>query len=1697
MYLLNMRKKKTLLLFLFGITVLSTIWFVNNTFGNGSLRLDSLYNNGRKGVAKNNVFTMASDKEHPANFEKTATESENNLLFIPEKTESQNNKPETEIEQREDNLSNQNQKDKNSITTKDLQEENGGEENLLDVLQLNDKKEWMQDNKICSQIEKEKFVQTEMHTPSGEVKIFVHDPSDDVHVSASLVEHGEWEPNLIQLVYSLLEKDDDLKFIDLGANIGVFSLAVANLNKQVIAVEPLSINVKRLCKSIDANEFEDFITIVHNALSDKNEKVKLGKDKGNVGGTFIAKDENTNKIQGSSVVGQYSDEVNTAKLDDLLTIPEFNLKKVIIKMDVEGWESHVLNGAERFFRKVDVQGILMEWMWHKTGTEANDIINFFANHGYEPVNPNGNKLLDVRAPGAWPVDILWRQRVDTGHTHAQVAKYSPNSSNQVTKKSTGVQMYRHDMTKWNLDDSMCRVESDFMLANMHTQAGDVKIYVHNPSVDVHVSGGLMRNGEWEPHLIQLMFSLLEADPSSQFIDLGANLGVFSLAVARYGRKVVAVEPLSINLQRFCRSIRDNHFEDKITVVTNALGNERETVSFGMDVGNIGGTFVLNGKNPEKQRGAQYGGQYQDKVLTAKVDDILKLPGFDFKKVVIKMDVEGYEHFALQGASDFFSKVDVQAVLMEWMWHKAGSGAEEIFKFYHDRGYEPFDPLRKVVLDTSSSGSWPIDVLWRKKQVSSLPQNLDKPEQTRSVQTNSQVRMYRRDMQNWVKDTSMCIDPKSLLKANMHTNAGDLTIFVHDPTVDIHVSGSLVRGGSWEPHLTQLMYSLLQQDSELQFIDLGANLGVFSLAVAKYGRRVLAVEPLSINLHRFCASITANGFESLITVATNALSDKRENVTFGKDKGNVGGTFVLNDKNMNKFSGSPVIGKYDDVVLSAMMDDILDVPGFNFKKVIMKIDVEGYEHHVLRAADKFFRTVDVQAVLMEWMWQKDGSSAQEIIQFFTRYNYEPFSPGSNLVLDTQYPGSWPVDVLWRRKKSGNPFKNGPETSVRKSTRHERQQPNAVQQQPRESQQQQPNAVQQQQQPRQTQQQRGQQSSLYNEGRGDTPESSQNQQDRSQQVPQTHVQKNQAFDHAEKTNQVSSKRYGVNFYRRDGKTWVPDDSSCSASGNFLKANLHTPAGDVTIYVHDANTDVHVSGGLLRNEAWEPHLIRLMFDLLNKDSQLQFMDLGANLGVFSLAVAKIGRRVFAAEPLSINLQRFCKSILANHFEDKITVVTNALSDKIEKVSFGKDHGNVGGTFVLEGKNMEKYSGSAYSGKYDDVVQTAKLDSFLRLPGFDFTKVIMKIDVEGYEHHVFKGAKKFFQEVDVQAVLMEWMWHKSGSDATEILNFFKDLGYEPINPNSNSRLEISLSQTWPVDVLWKKTKKTSVVKKSSKVSSQFTSGVQVYHHDKRQWLADDSVCLNLPQMTRGKISDSLAGPYTIFVYDPSVDQWVSGSILRDGGWETGLVNSVISLLKPDEDLQFVDLGANLGVYTLGVAKFGRNVIAVDPLTSNVQRMCNSIIENNLGSKITLIYNALSDTRGTVSLGKDEKNVGGTFVMDRSNANKVQGSNVNGKIGEDVVTAKLDDLLNIPGFNFKKIIMKMDVEGYEGYVLKGGTKFFEMVDVQAVFMEWMWLKSGTVTQEVLSFFTSRGYKPYIATSGRELRVEDATNWPVDMMWKK
>ena len=286
--------------------------------------------------------------------------------------------------------------------------------------------------------------------------------------------------------------------------------------------------------------------------------------------------------------------------------------------------------------------------------------------------------------------------------------------------------------------------------------------------------------------------------------------------------------------------------------------------------------------------------------------------------------------------------------------------------------------------------------------------------------------------------------------------------------------------------------------------------------------------------------------------------------------------------------------------------------------------------------------------------------------------------------------------------------------------------------------------------------------------------------------------------------------LKVYSRDLNNWNLDNNVCKTNTNFQRAWLKTTIGNTPIYIHNINDDIWISKNLFTNGQWEGDFVSLVFRLLLKDNvhDIHFVDLGANIGVFTLAVAKLGLKVIAVEPLSINLQRLCKSVEEGvsedgaPFADRVTIIHNALSDVRENVQLGKDRQNVGGTYVLKDSNEKKVQGSAVNGKYNDVVMTAKLDDLLQLPNFDLKKVILKIDVEGYESKVFNGGRAFFNTVDVQAVLMEWRWHEGAKDIQSLLNFFTSRKYKPFNPKHTNPtpLKISDAQNWPGDVLWKK---------------------------------------------------------------------------------------------------------------------------------------------------------------------------------------------------------------------------------------------------------------------------------------------------------
>lgn len=89
-------------------------------------------------------------------------------------------------------------------------------------------------------------------------------------------------------------------------------------------------------------------------------------------------------------------------------------------------------------------------------------------------------------------------------------------------------------------------------------------------------------------------------------------------------------------------------------------------------------------------------------------------------------------------------------------------------------------------------------------------------------------------------------------------------------------------------------------------------------------------------------------------------------------------------------------------------------------------------------------------------------------------------------------------------------------------------------------------------------------------------------------------------------------------------------------------------------------------------------------------------------------------------------------------------------------------------------------------------------------------------------------------------------------------------------------------------------------------------------------------------------------------VDVHVSGSILDWGVWEENEVRGVMKMMEEYKDAVFLDIGANIGMYTVMVAAMGRKVIAVDPLMNNLALIHNSLNKVNNTKMVSLVNNPI-----------------------------------------------------------------------------------------------------------------------------------------------
>jgi len=183
--------------------------------------------------------------------------------------------------------------------------------------------------------------------------------------------------------------------------------------------------------------------------------------------------------------------------------------------------------------------------------------------------------------------------------------------------------------------------------------------IHNPAKDA-VSQSIYQNGCWECFHFQDMLSALSAHPNSYFLDVGGNIGMWTLAAAAANHQTFTLEPSRDNYERICETVNRNQFHDRIHLMTIAATSVPATFTLNVPLGNKGGTSDVTVKKSTTGTGIDSNGEIT--TIQGFPIDSLHLP-LD-RPVVMKVDVEGHELEAFMGALEFLKSANMVHVAME-------------------------------------------------------------------------------------------------------------------------------------------------------------------------------------------------------------------------------------------------------------------------------------------------------------------------------------------------------------------------------------------------------------------------------------------------------------------------------------------------------------------------------------------------------------------------------------------------------------------------------------------------------------------------------------------------------------------------------------------------------------------------------------------------------------------------------------------------------------------------------------------------------------------------------------------------------------------------------------------------------------------------------------------------------------------------
>lgn len=165
-------------------------------------------------------------------------------------------------------------------------------------------------------------------------------PTKDITIVPGLV-GGFYEKTELSIFQEICKNSKTI--VDVGGNIGLYTCVGAsavkeNKGSRIYSFEPVKENLNYLYKNIKTNNLEKYVTVSTNAVGQISGETKIYITENNIG---------THSLSQTNADSKKFEKVKVTTID----VEFANIKVDVLKIDVEGYDGFVLNGATNMLKK--------------------------------------------------------------------------------------------------------------------------------------------------------------------------------------------------------------------------------------------------------------------------------------------------------------------------------------------------------------------------------------------------------------------------------------------------------------------------------------------------------------------------------------------------------------------------------------------------------------------------------------------------------------------------------------------------------------------------------------------------------------------------------------------------------------------------------------------------------------------------------------------------------------------------------------------------------------------------------------------------------------------------------------------------------------------------------------------------------------------------------------------------------------------------------------------------------------------------------------------------------------------------------------------------------------------------------------------------------------------------------------------------